>query len=88
MIIKLNHPYKCRHCKKPYVILQGYSIKSYLPVELITGDEVNDIEFDKHKHKSHLLNCPKLQAQWEEVKRIIIEQERNRDKAFIKSWLS
>lgn len=87
MIIKLNHPYRCRHCKKPYVILSGYGYKSYLPVELITGDEVNDTKFDKHKHNSHLLNCPKLQAQWEDVKNTIYEQEKNKDNIFMKSWL-
>jgi hypothetical protein len=73
-IIKLNHPYKCRHCGRPYVILQGYFRWSFLPVELITGEEINDAEFDSKKHRSHLLDCPQLQAQWESVKKMMNKQ--------------
>lgn len=71
-MVKLNHPYKCRHCGKAYAIVQGYRINSFLPVEIINGDEVNDLEFDKEKHISHLINCLKLQGQWEAVKKTII----------------
>ncbi|NMB81319.1 MAG: hypothetical protein GYA14_05830 [Ignavibacteria bacterium] len=73
-MIKLNHPYKCRHCGVPYIIIQGYRINSFLPVELITGEEINDSVFDGSKHKSHLLNCPALQEQWMQVKKRIAEK--------------
>jgi len=86
-MIKLNHPYRCRHCGKSYVIIKGHGFNSYLPVELINNDEMNDLEFDKNKHKSHLLNCPKLQAQWESVKQMIAEQERKKEKIFMEGWL-
>ena len=79
-MIKLNCPYKCRHCGKPYVILQGARDWSYLPVDLITGDEKYDTEFDKHKHISHLLSCKGLQEQWESVKKQINIQESNTKK--------
>lgn len=71
-MVRLNHPYKCRHCGKAYFIVQGYRINSFLPVEIIDGDEVNDLEFDKEKHTSLLNNCKKLQEQWEAVKKTII----------------
>ena len=68
----LNKPYRCRHCGKPYVILSGYGkFGSYLPVDIINGTEKNDATFDKDKHVSHLTQCPELQKQWEEVKKII-----------------
>ena len=70
-LTKLNHPYKCKYCGKPYVILQGFYPWSFLPIELKTGNEINDKEFDKRKHVSHLLNCPELQAKWEQAKKKI-----------------
>lgn len=81
-MIKLNQPYKCRHCGTPYIILQGFREWSFVPVELITGNEIYDKEFDKHKHKSHLINCVKLQQQWEDVKKQIYEQENKHKKKF------
>lgn len=73
-MIQLNYPYKCRHCSVVYVILQGHTKFSFLPVELINGSEKEDLEFDKHKHVSHLTNCSKLQNQWEGVKKNIVHQ--------------
>lgn len=75
-MIKLNQPYKCRHCGKKYIIICGYGNGSFLPVELITGKEINDGLFDKSKHHSHLLDCPGLQAQWEDVKKRINRQSK------------
>lgn len=75
-MIKLNHPYECRHCGKAYVIVQGYRMNSFLPVEIINGDEVNDLEFNKEKHTSHLYNCKKLRKQWEMVKKTIISERK------------
>lgn len=73
-LIKLFHPYKCKYCGTPYTILQGRFSWSFLPVEIIRGDEMNDIEFEKNKHVSHLKNCTPLQAQWESVKKIVNRQ--------------
>lgn len=73
-MIYLNYPYRCRHCGTVYVILPGYGFNSYLPVEVITGSERYDREFDRYKHKSHLLGCKGLQEQWEDVKRMIKKQ--------------
>ncbi len=87
-MIKLNQPYKCRHCGKPYVILLGYGkFKSYLPVEIINETEIFDYSFDKHKHVSHLKNCPQLQAQWEDVKEKLDAQFREKEKAHMKDLL-
>ena len=49
-------------------------------MDLITGDEKYDTEFDKHKHISHLLSCKGLQEQWESVKKQINIQESNTKK--------
>ena len=68
-MIKLNVPYRCTFCKKTFfVILGNGKFKSYLPVEIINGTEINDYIYDGMKHQSHLLNCPGLQAVWEETK--------------------
>ena len=83
-IVKLNHLYKCRHCSTIYIILQGRQLNSYLPVEVINGTEKADLEFDKEKHVSHLLNCAPLQKQWNEVKKIIYYQEKKIDKGRIR----
>ncbi|MBI1936677.1 MAG: hypothetical protein HYS25_00990 [Ignavibacteriales bacterium] len=74
-MIKLNYPYRCRHCGKTYTIIRGRFAWSFLPVEIIQGGEVNDIEFDITKHTSHLKNCTPLQMQWESVKQKIIRQQ-------------
>jgi len=76
-MIKLFHKYKCRHCGKPYIIIHGHGFNSYLPVEVEIDTEIDSIEkiFDKNLHKSHLINCPKLQAQWETVKKEIARQQ-------------
>jgi hypothetical protein len=71
MLSKLNYPYKCKFCGTPYVVLQGYYDWSFLPVEIKTGEEINDKEFDKTKHVSHLLNCKELQDHWEAAKKKI-----------------
>lgn len=74
-MVRLNYPYKCRHCGVPYIIIYGCQLNSFLPVEIINGSEINDAEFDKSKHVSHLVNCIKLRDQWESVKKqITIEQ--------------
>lgn len=73
-MIKLNHPYRCRHCGITYAVLQGRYAWSFLPVEIINGVEHLDAEFDSAKHTSHLLNCPKLQAQWEQIKKVLNDQ--------------
>jgi|GEM_PF-2323072 hypothetical protein len=87
MLIKLYHPYKCKHCSKTYAIVPGKFWDSLLPVEILNGTEQNDGEFDKERHTSHLLNCPKLQAQWENVKRMILEQIKTKEKLSIKDAL-
>jgi hypothetical protein len=86
-MIQLNHPYKCRHCKTVYVVLRGHGWFGYLPVEVITGTEQFDPEFDKEKHKSHLLNCPPLQQQWMTIRKIIAKQESDKEKQQIKLLL-
>ena len=74
-MIRLNTPYKCPKCKTVFVVLQGNGMyNSYLPVELINGTEMNDRTFEVGKHKSHLLNCPELQAEWEGIKKKIDKQ--------------
>lgn len=73
-MIKLNYPYRCRHCGKTYAVLKGRYTWSFLPVEIIRGDEMNDPEYDKEKHTSHLLNCPQLQVQWKEIKKVLNNQ--------------
>ena len=76
-MIKLNVPYKCTFCKRTFFVLLGNGkFKSYLPVEIINGTEINDTIYDKDKgHKSHLLSCPGLQKQWEVIKAQIDKQE-------------
>ena len=83
-VVKLFHPYKCRHCPTNYVILPGRFINSYLPVEIISGNKFKDSEFDKEKHTSHLLNCEQLQKQWNDVKKIIIAEQKKIDKLSVK----
>lgn len=77
-MIYLNTPYKCRHCETVYAILHGSGYGSFLPVEIINGKEHYDGEFDKTKHVSHLLNCPKLQEQWNDVKNMINAEMRRK----------
>lgn len=86
-MIRLNQPYKCRHCKTVYVILPGRWAWSFLPVEVITGNEIYDAEFDKTKHVPHLKKCPQLQAQWEGVKKQILDQIKNNEKYAVKELL-
>ena len=73
-MIHLNQIYSCPHCKTQIAVLQGRFSFSFLPVEIINGTEVNDGEYDKEKHKSHLLNCPQLQSEWPGVKKKILQQ--------------
>ncbi len=84
-MLKLNYPYKCPYCGKPIAIIKGYGWFSWLPVEIINGDEYKDSEFDKRKHKSHLLNCWKLQSKWESVKKKIVEEEKQKEKLRMQS---
>ena len=86
-MIRLNHPYKCKHCQTAYAILQGYYAWSFIPVEIINGTEQNDPEYDKTKHVSHLLNCKELQAQWNEVKKIIMAESKQKEKVEMISLL-
>ena len=103
-MIKFNQPYKCKHCGKVYIILQGYYPWSFLPVELnaeqlktpspplrqrseASGEGERGWAFDKTKHISHLKNCPKLQAQWEDVKKQIMDQIKNNEKYAVKELL-
>jgi hypothetical protein len=73
---KLNTPYHCPFCKKTFVVVIGAGrFKSYLPIEIITGNEIYDSVYDKDKgHKSHLLNCLKLQENWENIKEKLDKQ--------------
>jgi len=74
-MIKLNTPYNCPYCPKVFVVLQGNGMfNSYLPVEVINGTEMNDRQFDLQKHRSHLLNCKELQAEWGSIKKRIDKQ--------------
>lgn len=75
-MIHLNQIYSCPHCKTQITVLQGRFSHSFLPVEIINGTEMNDPEYDKDKHKSHLLNCPQLQAQWGSIKKKILDQNK------------
>ena len=62
-------PYLCKTTNIKYVILRsGKFMHSFLPVEIITGEEINDEFFDAGKHKSHLLNCPKHRDAWNKIK--------------------
>ena len=67
-------------------MLKGHGWYGYLPVEVITGKEQFDHEFDKEKHKSHLLNCPQLQQQWMTIRKIIAKQESDKEKQAIKEF--
>ncbi|MGK9477907.1 hypothetical protein [Melioribacter sp. OK-6-Me] len=87
MRIKLNHIYRCKRCGARYVIMRGRGFRSYLPVELKDGSEIYDNRFDRYKHTSHLINCPGLQAQWEEVKSMIYAQEKEEEKRLAKESL-
>ena len=73
---KFNTAYKCPFCSKHFVVVVGAGqFKSYLPVEIVTGDEVYDSIYDKSKgHKSHLLNCPQMQERWEGIKEKLDKQ--------------
>jgi hypothetical protein len=87
MPIQLFHPYRCRHCGTQYVILPGITNKSFLPVEVITGKEKDSGAYNKDEHKSHLLKCSKLQAQWESVKKLIYTQLNKQEKENLKLLL-
>jgi hypothetical protein len=67
---KLFVPYKCKHCKGSFVILQGRGMfKSYLAINYDSWD--GDVtQFDKDKgHISHLIKCEGLQKQFEDIKK-------------------
>lgn len=66
------------------VVLKGHGWFGYLPVEVINGSEKDDYEFDKGKHKSHLVNCKDLQQQWNGIKKRIIDQEKKQAKLSLK----
>ena len=83
-MIRLNHPYTCPCCQTVIVVLKGHGWDGYLPVEVINGTEINDFEFDKEKHKSHLPNCKPLQQQWNGIKKKIIYQEKRIDTGMLK----
>ena len=94
-MIYLNHPYKCTHCGKPYIILQGKFSWSFIPVEL-TNEQLKTPSlwegewgwaFDKDKHTSHLNNCAKLQAEWPEDKKKILADVKQREKDELKNIL-
>lgn len=88
MPFTLNKRYNCPFCKRVFVVLQGYSIYSVLPVDVITGKEVFDSVFDKDKHVSHLLSCPELQGLWEgkkeEYRKYIRAKQKKNDKQMMK----
>lgn len=87
-MIYLNQPYRCTHCGKIFVVIHGAKLfNSFLPVDVITGKEIYDTEFDKMKHSSHLLNCPQLQARWESVKKKIQKDIDEKEKVEMKSLL-
>lgn len=67
-------PFRCSHCNKRLVVMD--TEHSVLPVEIPEGDLIydDDERFDSKKHKSHLLNCPKLQAEWQKKKMKFIKQ--------------
>jgi hypothetical protein len=83
-LIRLNHPYTCPCCPAVIVVLKGHGWDGYLPAEVINGTEINDREFDHEKHKSHLINCKKLQLQWNGIKKRIIDQEKKQSKLSLK----
>ena len=94
-LIKLFHPYKCRHCNTVYIILPGKFAWSFLPVEL-NAEQLKTPSlwegewgwaFDKDKHVSHLLNCKALQAQWETVKNNILHQLTKQENLYVKELL-
>ena len=88
MKFSLNKRYQCPFCKKVFVVLQGYSKYSILPVEEILGSEVHDKEFKKGEHKSHLLNCKELQERWcgisEDYRKAVWEQEKRENQIMMR----
>ncbi len=77
---KLYTGYECRHCTGGFLIVKSQGRRgyiSYLPINFKPGDEIPEF-FDKEKHHSHLLDCPKLADQWERIQKDInnsIEKE-------------
>lgn len=68
------------------MIVRGYSHESYLPIEVDANYKLDTQFFDKHKHKSHLLNCKEVQQQWEEVKKEIARQDKITSKLIQKHY--
>ena len=90
--IELNYEYRCKYyktCKKTYVILptsHRYG-GSFLPVEVINGTEKDDLEYDKHKHVSHLKNCPDLVKEWTVNCGKIRKQLKEEEESALKEYL-
>jgi len=78
-MFKFNTRYSCPHCKKQFVLVVGAGkFKSYLPIDVLTGNEVYDTTYSREKgHKSHLMNCKELQGSWESIK-IKIDKQQNK----------
>lgn len=68
-------PYRCSHCGQRIVMLETVT-SSFLPVEIPEGEiTIEEKEYDKEKHTSHLKNCPKLAAEWEWKKKKLIKEK-------------
>ena len=87
---KLYTGYCCKHCKKGFIILKSigkWNQITYLPINFNPGDNIPEF-FDKEKHRSHLLDCPELAKQWEQIQKDInnsIDREQKfQDKLFMR----
>ena len=72
--IKENHSYPCKHCGKPFMIMRTKT-GSWLPVEWNGDKPPPGNEYDSSIHKSHLLNCKERQADWNELRKVLRDQE-------------
>ena len=86
-MIHLNHPYKCRHCGEPYVILQSWKTWRFIPVNYYEGFNLDTLAYDKEIHTSHFLSCPKLAEQWEQVTKQINKEREMIEKLELKSFI-
>jgi glutathionyl-hydroquinone reductase len=90
MRFSLNKIYNCPYCQKPFTVLQGHTLYSILPVDVITGNEIHDNEYDRKNkgHRSHLLSCEKLQDIWlaksEEYRKAVWERDNKAKKELLK----
>ncbi|QQS35749.1 MAG: hypothetical protein IPM56_16130 [Ignavibacteriales bacterium] len=63
-------PFRCGHCKTRLVVMKTNN-DSVIPVEIAEGELTlkDDCVFNSRDFVSHLKNCKKLQAEWNEKKK-------------------